>query len=683
MKENNLLASIALFSELYNNNKNIYDIIALFIESAVNSEKKWTISSTELTKLLEDVYDFKIPESVIRTTVKSKLKDIVEQKNGYYYFTEDTSTDQSTIEDNLKIIGVRQQVILSRLLAYIGEIDGRDIDDKEQNEIITDLHRYILENGVTEKYGKYISAFVISNQNDPKFIDDLNLIREGVILYQGIRYTADLNELGSWNTNLTIFLSTEHLLNALGYNGSLYHDIFNDFYSLVNEVNLSNQNRGKTARIRLRYFEETREEITSLFKTAEFILARKAALDPTKQAMHEILHGCKTPADIQAKHVRFERDLQQKGIVLDEGDGYKIDHSYYVYDSEIISNLKTESINNRRNFDEDEAIRLCNIFTKINALRGGNSRSRFENVGHIFVTASSFALYLAHNTKVKFNEEDIPFAKDIDYIINKLWFKLKKGFGDRSLLPKSFSVVTKAQIILSSQINNSVSVQFQELQKEYLNGSLTKEEALDRNAILRERPNKPEDISIDNIEKSLAFLNDENLYEDLVRQKEKDKITLAETQKKASELERELQRRDKQIQKEKEEKARLEYNSQRNDFTRAKWVEYVSEQRRKTLYFFATSLTVVAPLIINAIPNIYDHIRSVTGNSSWVLPVTIIISVVALVGRSFIFNKERIKEGWEWLLVELDNSKLTSIRKSKTAVFEAEFDGDNDLIIFL
>jgi hypothetical protein len=46
------------------------------------------------------------------------------------------------------------------------------------------------------------------------------------------------------------------------------------------------------------------------------------------------------------------------------------------------------------------------------------------------MTENRFALYLAHNYSVKFENQDIPFAKDIDFITNKFWFKLKKGFSD-------------------------------------------------------------------------------------------------------------------------------------------------------------------------------------------------------------------------------------------------------------
>jgi hypothetical protein len=80
IKEQNLLASAALFSELYNNDnyKNIADIIAEFIKGAVITENKFSFNSTEITDLLERIYEFQIPESVVRTTLNNKLKNEVE-----------------------------------------------------------------------------------------------------------------------------------------------------------------------------------------------------------------------------------------------------------------------------------------------------------------------------------------------------------------------------------------------------------------------------------------------------------------------------------------------------------------------------------------------------------------------------------------------------------------------------
>ena len=69
MNEINLLASVALFSELYNSKKysGVQDIIAEFIKGAIVSESKQIANSTEIKFLLDKVYEFKIPESVIAT----------------------------------------------------------------------------------------------------------------------------------------------------------------------------------------------------------------------------------------------------------------------------------------------------------------------------------------------------------------------------------------------------------------------------------------------------------------------------------------------------------------------------------------------------------------------------------------------------------------------------------------
>ena len=118
MKENNLIASVALFSELYNNEKysNVTDILAEFIKGAIVQEKKWTINSTELTHLLEKTYDFKIPESVIRTTVRNKLKDIVGTKDGHYTFNPIIKNDFENLNFEFLSIRKNQNKIIEDLL---------------------------------------------------------------------------------------------------------------------------------------------------------------------------------------------------------------------------------------------------------------------------------------------------------------------------------------------------------------------------------------------------------------------------------------------------------------------------------------------------------------------------------------------------------------------------------------
>lgn len=65
-----------------------------------------------------------------------------------------------------------------------------------------------MDNGYSEKYSDFISAYVLTKEQDTNFRELLNSIKEGLILYQGINYTADINHLGSWNNDLTIYLGT-------------------------------------------------------------------------------------------------------------------------------------------------------------------------------------------------------------------------------------------------------------------------------------------------------------------------------------------------------------------------------------------------------------------------------------------------------------------------------------------
>jgi hypothetical protein len=145
-----------------------------------------------------------------------------------------------------------------------------------------------MDNGYSEKYSDFISAYVLTKEQDTNFRELLNSIKEGLILYQGINYTADINHLGSWNNDLTIYLGTEHLFSALGYNGILYKEIFDDFNKLVFEINSSHKNI-KRKKIELKYLEETKIEIDNFFQTAEFIKKGNKTLDPSKLAMLTIL----------------------------------------------------------------------------------------------------------------------------------------------------------------------------------------------------------------------------------------------------------------------------------------------------------------------------------------------------------------------------------------------------------
>lgn len=683
MKENNLLASVALFSELYNNENynNITDILGEFIKGVIVTENKWTINSLELKHLLEKIYDFNIPEGVIRTTVKNRLRKIISVENGHYVFKNSIKEDFNKINEAYNSIRERQNKIVSQLISYVEKQENNTISEQEQGLLIENFNKYLLDNGVTEKYSKYISAFIISNQNKNNFTNDLNLIKEGIILYQGIRYTSDINELGKWKTELDIYLSLEHLFNAVGFNGVLYKQIFDDFYNLVYEINSTNNSRRGEKLIELRYFEETKDEIDSFFQTAEKILNGHLPLDTTKPAMKAILDGCKNLSDIKRKKVQFETELNLKGISLKEFKTTSIyKYTDFVVDDEnVLEELKKVAESKNRSFDENLCRQFFKIFTKINYLRGGESKTKFEKIGSIYITGNRFGLFLAHNNKVKFEDNDIPFAKDIDYITSTFWFKLKKGFNKNSTIPKSFDIVTKAQIIISSQLNQTVLQEYQKLQKQLKEGILTIEDAKKLSYELREKPNKPEEITIETIDNSLNFLTNDSYFEDLQRENMQKELLLKEISIQNKELLDELKKRD-ELEKRKEEAKKEEENElNKNNFINNKWKGYKKAQNNNLLYLIMVILLTILPIIVGLIlktnSDLNNWIISLGNDQYYIWAVLTLFFLIEVFGRTYIFDKEKIKTGWIFLVNKLQN-KSKDLKEQKLKEFSDEFTPD-------
>jgi hypothetical protein len=510
MKDNKLIASVVVFKELLDQEKDIYDIIAEFIKAALDFKDIWVFTSTEMTEYLEEIFDFTIPEAVIKTSLRKKMvaQNILDYDNGKYSRNKDFGILNSHLKaqhtEKEKLYNEIQKRFIDHFKKNISKSDG-DIDESMlQNE----LSYYLLgtPNG-NSRYLKEISAYIIQNKNDLDFMEKLNVIREGLVLYTGIRYTSDLNELGSWKNDLTIYLDTDILFNATRLNGDLYYEIFNDFYKLVKEINANSKRKSGSKKIKLKYFEETEKEIHNFFHVASLIVERKKSLNPSKIAMSEIVNGCSTKSDVIVKRNKFFLDLKSMNIDLEESKNYYQNNKYIVEGHSVLEELEQISINAKREFDEEKCKDYLQQFTKINYLRRGKNNLGFNKCGSVIITGNRFAHHISNSKEIRENEGDIPFATDIDFVTDKFWFKLKKGFGGHDSRPKSFAIVTKAQIVLSSQISSTVHEKYTAINDKYKSGELSKEEVISLNYELRESALKPEDIVEENVQNSIDFVN--------------------------------------------------------------------------------------------------------------------------------------------------------------------------------
>ena len=413
----------------------------------------------------------------------------------------------------------------------------------------------MIDESTNQPYSEFVSSFIVKEKKDAGFIERLNTIKEGVVLYTGLKYNSNLNELGSWMTELTVFVETEILFHFAGYNGELYQTLFNDFFDLVKEINSKNQKKNGKKLIHIKYFAEVKEEIERFFKKAEYIVSGRDKANPSKTAMTSIIDGCTSPAEIIEKKTRFYELLKSNGILEDDFAYYYSDHNhkYNLEDQELI-----KAISERTGIEIEDVYSHLKYLNFINIHRKGISNRGFENIGYILLSGTSNTVLIAWDDAIK-PEGNVPLASTLNFITNKLWFRLNKGFG-QGTYPKSFDIVTKAQIVLSTQVNNSVAVKFDELQIKFKNGLLSEEQAISSIAELRRQAKRPEDIKEDELQEILRSI-DENSIETYLKEQELFKN-------KAAKQEQENERLKKTLQQLEEEK-------------RAKEAELLDEIRRK------------------------------------------------------------------------------------------------------
>lgn len=100
----------------------------------------------------------------------------------------------------------------------------------------------------------------------------------------------------------------------------------------------------------------------------------------------------------------------------------------------------------------------------------------------------------------------VPLATNMQFLTNKFWFKLNKGFGQKDC-PISFKITTKAQILLSSHLAEKIKNSYLELQKQIENGFITEDIALKVLCELKTRSKLPEELQDESMNDILLSLD--------------------------------------------------------------------------------------------------------------------------------------------------------------------------------
>lgn len=518
------MSSLAILRKLYDTKRNIYAVLYDFIISIVTNYNIFKFTSIEMKNLLNKYYEFNIPESIIKTALKKKNSDFI--KSYGQYKIKEINNIESKVQNDIDEFSDINNDIIDVFLSGISKLLAKqDFNNKEKDEIIESLSIYLLENRYNDiKYGPQINNIILQHENDRNFVQHLNRIREGLILYQGLTYSIDINSIGSWKDNITIYLDTSVLFHAAGYNGTLFKELFYDFYKLVKEINDKSINQTKKKVIKLKYFQETKNQILGYFTTAENIVEKKQFFN-SDTAMELIIRNCKTRSDITGKQADFFLLLKKLGIEEESKTDFFEEENYkYNIDFGKLSS----KFNINETIEKSKVDIYSNIMQHINVLRKGNSNKSFEKIGYIFLSTNSNILYVARDKDIK-KDNDIALVIDLDYITNMFWFKLNKGFGNNT--PINIDIINQTRKVFSNSFNKLISTEYEELRYKYKNGDISEEELIEKLIILKEKMILPENIKDDNIDELYTSISSDNL-ENILRERDSDRAKITDLENK-------------------------------------------------------------------------------------------------------------------------------------------------------
>lgn len=493
------MASLAVFKTLYDKHEDLYTVIASFSELLIHKQQLKTFNLQEFCSKFEEEYGFELPSAVIKTSLK-RIKSLEVNKTNYTYkgnFEEAEYKQIAKLEaDNNK----RNLKIIDALNHYVETKANKILTEDQRKSLFKSFCSYVIDENTDIEYRNDISSFILQNSSNEEIIKQLNSIRIGLVNFVGLCYNTNYDRVDGIDSKLNIYLDTEILFHRAGFNGVLFKKLYDEFYSLVKEIN----RKAKKQLVELFYFAETGQEIRDYFAVAEDIVNGKKQLDPSKTAMRYIVSQCKSASDVKEMESIFFADL-------DSGDGrISSDRQEHYYDREKFSlNIEESGLLKIDGYTEEEVYDKLKLLNYINVKRGGKSQQIFRNVGHILLTANGLTFKLTFNNKI-YNEGDVPLATGLDFLTNRFWMIAEKGLSSKLDL-SSFKILTKAQIVMSTSVNESIANMFKNMIQQEKNGNFDLNKKKAALATFHQHCVNPEDLTAQTQDTYLNFIKTEDI----------------------------------------------------------------------------------------------------------------------------------------------------------------------------
>lgn len=480
------LTSLAVARELYDREKSLYDVLKEYIKVIIIEEKLYSFDLPELTGLLNRRFSFSVKDPVVKTCLRQM--NLVHKGSFWQCDIGQFNIDEwrkSTLEAERK-----SKYIIHQLMNYIGRVNGSEELDFDENYYAKTFCDYLINSGAisNDELKKIYSEFIVSMEDNEEFVDAISQLKEGTIFFEGIRYCDNPSEIGArWKGNMILYLDTEILFALSGYNNSLLQDYSLELLKSIKEIN---RNCPREKRIRIKFFESTKKEIDYYFDSAIRIVKGLDVLDPTKEAMSQIVKGCLRKSDVEQKRSLLFQNLREKGIEIDWENYYDEKYADYNIEQQELEDKYTRLFEQPQNLIHESIKHLSNI----NKLRKGINDRGLENCIAIFVTGTSRTIKLS-KVEEFINDHEVPKATTVDFLINYLWLKSNKGFGI-GVTPRTLDMIAQSRFILKNMMIDQLSEQYSQAKDMYENAELSKEAFAQLNFDIREKIQYVEDGDI-------------------------------------------------------------------------------------------------------------------------------------------------------------------------------------------
>lgn len=478
------LAAYAMFKNMYNvgSGNDIYVILSKFIESIILDNNLHSFSANEMRADLKSKYSFDLNLAIIKTAIK-KIDNVCMENHEYVVKGPHSSSSNSVYEKH-KSLSNEYELIFVELEQYAKK-HKNDINLVELKDAFI---KYFLEEKIDATFSTLISGYILEKERDSKFQAMLQDIQSGIILYSALRYNVNIFPKHKWKNKLCIFLEMEILFHLAGLNGEIYEKMAGDLIELIKEIN----QKAKRTVIELYYFTDISKEVNDYFGTAENIVKWKARSSKfvIKKAMRSICNGCQTASDVLERKVNFWNCIEKLGIK---------EYNYEFYDPGNYSHNLEDIASSEDN--DDDRLRYKRHISYINILRNGKTFDDITNTGYILLTETRKILELS-----KLESNLAPMAVTMNMMINRIWYDLGKGFNIDEI-PRSFQILAKAKILLSSLIDDSLIKVYRKALKSLKAKTISPDEMENFIFEFRRYSKFPEEINGKNVAESIFVIS--------------------------------------------------------------------------------------------------------------------------------------------------------------------------------